>query len=113
MNPRITASLLYSHLECPHRVAMDAIGDPSLRDEASPFLQMLWERGVGETEACGTGACAAVVAGIRLGLLERRVDVHTRGGRLTIEWSGEGAPVMLTGPADTVFQGEVDVPNLQ
>ncbi|AEG92035.1 diaminopimelate epimerase [Ramlibacter tataouinensis] len=70
----------------------------------------VWERGAGETLACGTGACAAVVAGIRLGRLDRRVDVHTRGGVLTIEWAGEGQPVLMTGPATTVFEGEIDVP---
>lgn len=71
------------------------------------------ERGAGETLACGTGACAAVVAGIRLGLLDNRVDVHTRGGMLTIEWAGGGAPVMMTGPATTVFEGEIEVPEAQ
>jgi diaminopimelate epimerase len=69
----------------------------------------VWERGTGETLACGTGACAAVVAGIRLGRLDRRVDVETRGGRLTIEWDGAG-PVMMTGPAETVFEAEIEVP---
>jgi diaminopimelate epimerase len=70
----------------------------------------VWERGAGETLACGTGACAAVVAGIRLGRLEPRVDVQTRGGVLTIEWGGAG-PVLMTGPAVTVFEGEIDVPD--
>ena len=70
------------------------------------------ERGAGETLACGTGACAAVVAGIRLGLLESRVDVNTRGGLLTIEWSGELlAPVFMTGPATTVFESEIEIPD--
>ena len=70
------------------------------------------ERGVGETLACGTGACAAVVAGIRLGLLDPRVEVLTRGGQLTIEWSGMlDAPVMMTGPATTVFESEIEVPD--
>ena len=81
------------------------------------FLQVLdrshvrlrvWERGAGETLACGTGACAAVVAGIRLGRLDNRVDVQTRGGVLTIEWR-EGAHVMMTGPAVKVFEGEMDI----
>ena len=72
----------------------------------------VYERGAGETLACGTGACAAVVAGIRLGLLESRVDVHTRGGLLTIEWSGELlAPVVMTGPATTVFESEIEIPD--
>jgi len=69
----------------------------------------VFERGAGETLACGTGACAAVAVGIRLGLLDAKVDVETRGGRLTIEWPGEGAPVLMTGPADTVFEGEIDL----
>jgi diaminopimelate epimerase len=71
------------------------------------------ERGAGETLACGSGACAAVVAGIRLGLLDARVDVAARGGVLAIEWQGSadapGAPVLLTGPAETVFEGEIDL----
>jgi len=71
----------------------------------------VWERGAGETLACGTGACAAVVAGIRLGQLDRQVDVQTHGGLLTIEWGGEGSPVRMTGPATTVFEGEVEVPD--
>jgi diaminopimelate epimerase len=69
----------------------------------------VWERGAGETLACGTGACAAVVAGIRLGRLDARVDVETRGGLLTIEWAGGDAPVMMTGPAVTVFEGEIEL----
>ena len=71
----------------------------------------VYERGVGETLACGTGACAAVVAGIRLGLLDTSVNVQTRGGALTIEWSGAlNAPVMMTGPATTVFASEIEIP---
>jgi diaminopimelate epimerase len=69
----------------------------------------VFERGAGETLACGTGACAAVAVGIRLGLLDARVDVETRGGRLTIEWAGEGAPMLMTGPAETVFEGEIEL----
>ena len=70
----------------------------------------MFERGAGETLACGTGACAAVVAGIRRGLLDRRVDVETRGGALTIEWAGgDDAPVLMTGPAETVFEGEIEL----
>ena len=67
------------------------------------------ERGAGETLACGTGACAAVVAGIRLGWLDRRVDVQARGGLLTVDWADEQASVMLTGPAETVFEGEIEL----
>ena len=71
----------------------------------------VWERGAGETLACGTGACAAVVSGIRLGKLDNRVDVETRGGVLTIEWAGgETDPVLMTGPAVTVFEGEIEIP---
>ena len=71
----------------------------------------VFERGVGETLACGTGACAAVVAGIRLGLLDANVDVETRGGRLSIAWAGGKHPVLMTGPATTVFHGEIDLPD--
>ncbi|SFD86099.1 diaminopimelate epimerase [Paracidovorax konjaci] len=72
----------------------------------------VYERGAGETLACGTGACAAVAAGIRLGLLDARVDVQTRGGLLTIAWSGDPAdPVFMTGPATTVFEGQIDIPD--
>ena len=71
----------------------------------------VYERGAGETLACGTGACAAVVAGIRLGLLDSKVNVHMRGGELTIAWSGEtNSPVMMTGPATTVFASEIEIP---
>jgi diaminopimelate epimerase len=85
------------------------------------FLQVLsrsevrlrvFERGAGETLACGTGACAAVVAGIRLGWLDACVEVQALGGRLTIEWAGAqrlDAPVLLTGPAEFVFEGEIEL----
>ena len=59
--------------------------------------------------ACGTGSCAAVVAGIRLGWLDRRVDVQARGGLLTIEWPGDDDTVRMTGPAETVYQGEIEL----
>ena len=83
------------------------------------FLQVLtrrhvklrvYERGAGETLACGTGACAAVVSGIRLGWLDSQVDVDMRGGRLSIEWAGGDAPVLMTGPAVRVFDGEIELP---
>ena len=73
----------------------------------------VYERGAGETLACGTGACAAVVAGIRLGLLDEAVEVHTHGGRLRIEWArsqGLEAPVRMTGSATRVFEGEIELP---
>ena len=69
----------------------------------------VFERGAGETLACGTGACAAVVAGIRLGWLDNGVRVDTRGGRLDIEWAGIGQPVLMTGPATIVFEGEIEL----
>jgi diaminopimelate epimerase len=73
----------------------------------------VWERGAGETPACGTGACAAVVAGIERDLLSSPVEVRTRGGPLKVEWDKPGlhsaAPVFLVGPAVTVFDGEIEV----
>ncbi|WP_326542970.1 diaminopimelate epimerase [Pseudorhodoferax sp.] len=69
----------------------------------------VYERGAGETLACGTGACAAVVAGIRLGWLARQVEVATRGGPLLIEWPADDASVLMTGPAETVFEGEIEL----
>lgn len=72
----------------------------------------VYERGAGETLACGTGACAAVASGIRLGLLDARVDVQTRGGRLTIAWAGgDQDSVFMTGPATTVFEGQIELPD--
>lgn len=74
----------------------------------------VYERGAGETLACGSGACAAAVAGIRRGVLDSPVRVHTRGGTLTISWDGRrdnDAPVMMAGPATTVFEGEINVPD--
>jgi diaminopimelate epimerase len=82
------------------------------------FMQLLnrqhiklrvYERGAGETLACGTGACAAVVSGQLRGLLDQRVNVQLPGGNLTIEWRGEGHPVMMTGPASTVFEGQIQL----
>ncbi|MEQ1535380.1 MAG: diaminopimelate epimerase [Burkholderiaceae bacterium] len=70
----------------------------------------VYERGAGETLACGTGACAAVVAGIRQGLLDASVQVATRGGLLQIDWAGGDASVMMTGPATKVFESEIDIP---
>ena len=69
----------------------------------------VWERGAGETLACGTGACAAVAVGMRLGVFAPKVDVATHGGVLTIEWAGDGAPVLMTGPAETAFEGEIEL----
>lgn len=69
----------------------------------------VYERGAGETLACGSGACAAVVAGISLDLLSHTVTVNTRGGNLTIDWHGGTQPVWMTGPASTVFNGEINL----
>jgi diaminopimelate epimerase len=71
----------------------------------------VYERGAGETLACGTGACAAVATGIRRGLLDSPVKVHTHGGALTISWDGEheNAPLLMAGPAATVFEGEIEL----
>jgi diaminopimelate epimerase len=69
----------------------------------------VWERGAGETLACGTGACAAVVAGITRGLLDSPVKVETRGGTLTIAWAGGDNPVAMKGPATTVFEGTLEL----
>jgi diaminopimelate epimerase len=103
--------LIQAHPAFPNRVNA---GFLQVMDRGQVRLRV-FERGAGETLACGTGACAAVVAGIRLGLLDERVEVSTRGGRLTIEWAGqrEGllAPVRMTGPATTVYQGEIHIPD--
>jgi diaminopimelate epimerase len=98
--------LIEHHPRFPKRVNA---GFMQVVDRAHVRLRV-WERGAGETLACGTGACAAVVAGIRLGRLDRRVDVQTRGGLLTIEWDGGASPVLMTGPAVTVFEGELELP---
>ncbi|MDO6564773.1 diaminopimelate epimerase [Amphritea sp. 1_MG-2023] len=67
----------------------------------------VYERGAGETKACGTGACAAVVAGRLRGLLDDKVTVHLPGGTLQIEWPGEGEQLLMTGPATTVYEGQI------
>jgi len=87
------------------------VGFMQVQDRSHIKLRV-YERGAGETLACGTGACAAVVAGIRLGLLDASVDVQTHGGLLTIAWQGGEQPVLLTGPATLVFQGQIDLPDL-
>jgi diaminopimelate epimerase len=69
----------------------------------------VYERGAGETLACGTGACAAAVAGIMRGKLDSPVRVTTRGGDLRIAWGGGRQPVLMTGPAETVFEGEIEL----
>jgi diaminopimelate epimerase len=97
--------LIEHHPRFPKRVNA---GFMQVMDRHSLRLRV-HERGAGETLSCGTGACAAVVAGIRRGLLDSPVSVATRGGVLTIAWGGEGTPVMMTGPAITVFAGEINL----
>ena len=94
--------LIERHPRFPQRVNA---GYMQVVDRATIRLRV-YERGAGETLACGTGACAAVVAGVRRRLLDARVRVLTRGGALTVAWAGEGAPVIMKGPAHTVFEGE-------
>jgi len=94
-----------SHPRFPRRVNA---GFMQVLDRGHIKLRV-YERGAGETLACGTGACAAVVAGVQRGLLGARVRVTTRGGDLNIAWAGEGEPVMMTGPAVTVFEGDVEI----
>ena len=90
------------HPRFPERVNA---GYMQVVDRATIRLRV-WERGAGETLACGTGACAAVVTGVRRGLLASPVLVQARGGELMIAWAGDGRPVQMTGPAVTVFEGE-------
>ncbi|WLI89291.1 diaminopimelate epimerase [Massilia sp. R2A-15] len=98
-----TGPLIEHHPRFPKRVNA---GFMQIVDRHHIRLRV-FERGAGETLACGTGACAAVVAGIRRGLLDSPVRVAARGGELSVAWAGVGAPVFLTGPAVTVFEGEV------
>lgn len=97
--------LIEHHPRFPQRVNAGYMQIASRRR----ILLRVYERGAGETLACGTGACAAVVAGVLRGLLDHEVVVTTRGGDLGISWAGAGKPVMMTGPAETVFEGEMDV----
>jgi len=97
--------LIESHQRFPQRVNA---GFMQVLDKHAIKLRV-YERGSGETLACGTGACAAVVSGIRRGLLESPVRVTTRGGDLNIAWGGPGRPVLMSGPAVTVFTGEIEL----
>jgi diaminopimelate epimerase len=97
--------LIESHPRFPQRVNagfMQVVNRQTIR-------LRVYERGAGETLACGTGACAAVATGIARGLLDSPVRVETRGGELNIAWQGAGTPVLMTGPAVTVFTGEIDL----
>ena len=97
--------LIERHARFPERVNA---GYMQVQDRGRIRLRV-YERGAGETMSCGTGACAAVVAGIRRGLLDDTVHVATRGGALTITWTGDANPVLMTGPAITVFEGEINI----
>ena len=96
---------LESHPRFPKRVN---VGFMEVRSREQIRLRV-FERGSGETLACGTGACAAVVVGRMQGLLDERVQVQLPGGDLDIRWDGEGDPVWMTGPAVSVFEGEIEV----
>jgi diaminopimelate epimerase len=100
-----TGALIEHHARFPRRVNA---GFMQIVDRQQIRLRV-FERGAGETLACGTGACAAVVAGIRRGVLDSPVKVAARGGDLSIAWAGPGQPVYLSGPAVTVFEGEIDL----
>ncbi len=102
---RTQGPAIEAHARFPQRVNA---GYTQIIDRGRIKLRV-YERGAGETLACGTGACAAVVAGIQRDLLDPRVVVTTRGGDLGISWQGEGKPVLMTGPAVTVFSGEVEL----
>ena len=95
--------LIENHPRFPRRVNA---GFMQVIDRQHIHLRV-YERGSGETLSCGTGACAAVVTGIRRGLLDQVVNVDTRGGQLRIRWEGESQPVWMTGPAVSVFEGEI------
>jgi diaminopimelate epimerase len=97
--------LIENHPRFPRRVNA---GFMQVLDRHAIRLRV-FERGAGETLACGTGACAAVVAGIRRGLLDSPVRVSTRGGDLLVAWNGPGQPVAMTGPAVAVFAGEIEI----
>lgn len=100
-----TGPLIEHHVRFPKRVNA---GYMQVVDRQHIRLRV-YERGAGETLACGTGACAAVVAGIRRGLLASPVRVSARGGELSIAWAGPGQPVYLSGPAVSVFDGEIEL----
>ncbi|MDH5183422.1 MAG: diaminopimelate epimerase [Gammaproteobacteria bacterium] len=94
-----------SHLRFPNRVN---VGFMEVLDRGHIRLRV-FERGVGETLACGTGACAAVATGRQQGLLDDTVQVDLPGGSLHIQWQGGGHPVLMTGPASTVFEGVIEL----
>jgi diaminopimelate epimerase len=96
---------LQGHADFPRQVN---VGFMEVSDPAHIRLRV-YERGAGETLACGTGACAAVAVGRNLGLLGADVEVHVRGGRLGVHWDGPGQHIWLTGPAEVAFTGEAEI----
>ena len=100
LGPRIEHDAMF-----PNRVNVEFV---QLVDRGR-VKQRTWERGTGETLACGSGACAVGVASMLRGVVDRRVEVELRGGTLTIEWEGPGTSVFMTGPAATVFSGEIEL----
>lgn len=96
---------LESHSRFPNRVN---VGFMEIVSKSAIRLRV-FERGVGETKACGTGACAAVVSGIVQGLLQNKVKVSLPGGELGVEWNGPGETVLMTGPCETVFEGTIEI----
>ena len=93
-----------SHMMFPERVN---VGFMQIIDRES-FKLRVFERGVGETRACGSGACAAMVAAVKLGQLDNQAKASLRGGELNLEWQGDGKPVMMTGDTALMFEGEID-----
>lgn len=96
-------SLIQKHSLFPESVN---VGFMQIIDRQNLALRV-YERGVGETHACGSGACAAAVAAIKQGLVDKTIEIKLLGGKLTIEWQGEGQPILMTGPAETVFHGKI------
>ena len=96
-------SLIQKHSLFPESVN---VGFMQIIDHQNLALRV-YERGVGETQACGSGACAAAVAAIKQGLVDKTIEIKLLGGKLTIEWQGEGQPILMTGPAETVFHGKI------
>ena len=96
-------TLIQKHSLFPESVN---VGFMQIIDRQNLALRV-YERGVGETQACGSGACAAAVAAIKQGLVDKTIEIKLLGGKLTIEWQGEGQPILMTGPAETVFHGKI------
>ncbi len=102
---QLLGPLIEHHVDFPQRVNA---GFMAIKSRSAIDLRV-YERGAGETLACGTGACAAVVAGHLQGLLDERVEVQLPGGHLMISWTGDNQPVWMTGPATTVFEGSIEL----